>query len=49
MVGKAGEKSLWLHHDDKEREDKHTEKLQHLTEKGDIKQINMSQDWNLVF
>ncbi|MGR5062919.1 haloacid dehalogenase-like hydrolase [Photobacterium sp. DNB22_13_2] len=47
-----GGMSLWLHHDDEEREDKydkHTEKLQHLTEKGGIKQINMSKDWNLVF
>lgn len=47
-----GGMSLWLHHDDEQREDKydkHTDKLQQLTEKEQIKQINMSKDWNTVF
>ncbi|ASI91197.1 HAD family hydrolase [Vibrio mediterranei] len=44
--------SLWLHHDDPEREDKydkHTDELQKLTSKGLIKPINMSTEWKVVF
>lgn len=44
--------SLWVHHDDALREDKydkHTQKLQNLTRKGLIKQINISKEWKEVF